>query len=60
MAQLTVDYIRKFAKTCGFTFSESKGKYHLETPYSKYEVKTLKEVEKLIIRDNRRFSMSRF
>jgi hypothetical protein len=59
--KITYDYIKKFAKTCGFDFGKTTGnKYFLTTPYTTYVRPTLKEIERKIIDDNRRFSTSRF
>ncbi len=58
--KITYDYIKKFAKTCGFDFERDGKSYILKTPYATYQRTTLKEIERKIIDDNRRFSTSRF
>lgn len=58
--KITYDYIKKFAKSCGFDFERDGKSYVLKTPYATYQRTTLKEIERKIIDDNRRFSTSRF
>jgi hypothetical protein len=60
VSKITKDYINKFAKSCGFDFGRDGKSYVLKTPYATYTRTTLKEIEKDIIKDNRRFSTSRF
>ena len=58
--KITYDYVKKFAKTCGFDFKRDGKVYVLKTLYGTYKRSTLKEIERKIIDDNRRFSTSRF
>ena len=58
--KITYDYIKTFAKSCGFDFERDGKVYVLKTPYATYAKPTLKEIEKKIIADNRRLSTSRF
>ncbi len=59
-AKITYDYVKKFAKSCGFDFERDGKSYVLKTPYGTHVSTTLKQIEKYIINDNRRFSTSRF
>jgi len=59
-SKITYAYIEKFAKTCGFEVKKDPSGYTLKTPYATHKRSTLKEIERLIINDNRRFSTSRF
>ena len=45
--KITYDYIKKFAKSCGFDFERSGKVYVLKTPYGERVRTTLKEVEKV-------------
>lgn len=58
--KITYDYVKKFAKSCGFDFERDGKSYVLKTPYGTRVGTRLKTMERYIIDDNRRFSTSRF
>ncbi|MFA5103417.1 MAG: hypothetical protein WC525_09730 [Candidatus Thermoplasmatota archaeon] len=60
MKQFTFNAVKQFAKTCGFTLNKDGSRYSLTTPYATYNRPTLQEINYLIIRDNKRFSLARF